>query len=550
MNLFLKMLITGLIFFVPFSFAGTEAWAFSVLQGILLLVVCVLFLSRRVLLFPSLFKAVFAVFFILIVLALVQSCFPRTLLSETVPWYPITLMRLYTLEHASMFVTYLGVVVVTLQVYQSWEDVKQLMWTLVICAACVEICELLFPNGQYISFLTGSSAGWSSVGPFVNRNHAGVFFVMNSLLALGLFFAHQLQYKKLFTREQRASFVVQQICLGLLSVGLMVSAIFTRSRGAMLSLFIGLFAYAFLCIWCVPSQIRRRLKRVFYTLMLLVVSSAWVYTHVDDINEFAHRKSGTSAEIRQMLYRSAGRILEKYPAWGIGIGAMPVVINEYTEYDLHQYIERLHNDWLEITLGVGYLGASLILVALLGFVWRALRRLKHMDTRKQFIFAALLSALLAMCVGSCVDFHFFIPGCALVFFVILGMLNAPTFHHHHIHVWRIGWLGALLLVVIWVAACYIPLQKTRCWRAFVFGQGLKTEGKLTSYERGLSYYPGPHYAVRLGNNYYNTALHNTDPIIKLFYFEQARDLAAEYLEKYPKEKELSRLYIRAWNRLR
>lgn len=548
MNLFLKMLVTGLVFFVPFSFAGTEAWAFTVLQGLLGLTAMSLFFSRRVVLFPSLFKAVFAAFFILTSLALVQSCFPQTLL-EAVPGHPITLMRLYTLEHASLFVTYLGIVVVTAQIYQSWEDVKQLAWTLVICAACVELCALICPHGEYIAFLTGTPANSASVGPFVNRNHAGLFFVMNALVALGFFFTHQLQYKKLFTREQRGAFIVQQVCLGLLSVGLMLAAIFTRSRGAMLSLFIGLFTYAFLCIWAVPSQVRRRLKRIFYTLLLLVVSSAWVYTHVEDINEFAQRPGERFSEARQMIYRSAGRILEEYPLWGIGIGAMPVVINEYTEYDLHQYIERLHNDWLEITLGVGYVGAAFILLMLLWFTVGALRRLKRLETRKQFMFAALLSALLSLCIGSCVDFHFFIPGCALVFFIILGAVLSPTFHHYHMHVWKMGWLGAMVCVVIWGVACYVPLQKTLCWREFIFGRGLKTEAKLASYEKGLSYYPGPHYAVRLGNSYYNAALHSTDPMVKLFYLEQAQDLALSYLEKYPKDKELSHLYMRVYRRL-
>ncbi len=549
MDLFVKIIITSLIFFTPFSFAGTEPWAFSVLQGLLLLAAGVLLFTRRVVVFPSLFKTVFASFGVLIGIALVQSVFPQTLLSDTVPWYPITLMPLYTLEHASLFVTYLGVVLVIIQAYQSLDDVKQLMWTLVICAACVEGCELLFPNGEYISFLTGTQAGAGSVGPFLNRNHAGLFFVMNALLALGLFFTHQLHLKKLVTREQKAAFMVQQVCLGLLSLGLMVAAIFTRSRGAMFALFIGLFGYAFLCVWCVPSQVRKRLKRIFYTLLLLVVSSAWVYTHVQDINEFAHRQSGASEEIRQMLYRSAGRMLDKYPLWGIGLGAMPVTINEYTEFDVHQYIERLHNDWLEIALGLGYVGAALLLGTLGWFLYAALRRLKRVDTRKQFLFASLLAGMLAMGAGCCVDFHLFIPGCALVFFMIVGLIHAPTFHHHHIHVWHCGWLGACLLMAVLGAACYVPLQKTRCWRAFVFGRGLKPQAQLSAYEKGLAYYPSPHYAVRLGTAYYNTALYSQDGVIKLFYFEQAQDLAQAYLEKYPKDKELSRLYLRARRRL-
>ncbi|MBR2082562.1 MAG: O-antigen ligase family protein [Elusimicrobiaceae bacterium] len=549
MDLFLKLVLTLLIFFTPFSFAATEPWAFSVVQGLVLLGTTAVLFSRRTLLFPSLFKSVFGAFLIVIILGLVQSCFAQTLLTETIPAYPITLMRLYTLEHVSLFVTYAAVVLLTFQVYQSFDEVKQLVWTLVLAAACVELCKLLFPNGEYITFLTGLKAGSSSVGPFLNRNHAGVFFVMSALLALGLFFTHQLHYKKLFTRAQKNAFVVQQVCLGLLSLGLMLAAVYTRSRGAMLSLFVGLFGYAFLCIWCVPSQIRRRLKRIFYTLLLLVVSSAWVYTHVEDINEFAQRQNGASAEIRAMMYRSAVRILDQYPVWGIGIGAMPVVINQYTEFDVHQYIERLHNDWLEITLEIGYAGAAMLLIALGWFIAGALRRLKQLDIRKQFLFAALLSALLALCTGSTVDFHFFIPGCALMFFIILGLVQAPTFHHGHIHSWHCGWLGALLLVCLLGAACYVPLQKTRCWRAYVFGHGLKMQAKLASYEQGLSYYPSPRYAVRLGNSYYNMARRSTDPVVQLFYLEQAQDIAKEYLEHYPKDKELSRLYMRARHRL-
>lgn len=544
MGLLLKILVALLVFFTPFSFAATEPWAFSVVQGILILAWTVVLLSRREIFYPSLFKRVFVVFFILISLALVQSLFPQTLL-QPVPWHPITLIRLYTLEHASLFVTYLALVLLIIQVYPSFKEVKQLIWTLILAAAAVEICELLSPDGQYITFLTGVKAGPGSVGPFLNRNHAGMFFVMNALLALGLFFTHQLQLHKSITREQRFNFVVQQICLALLSLGLMTSAVFTRSRGAMLSLLVGLFCYAFLCIWAIPAKLRKRVKGFFYTLVLLILSAAWIYTYVDDINAFAHRQTnGPSEQTRQMFYRSAQRMLDQYPWWGIGIGALPVAITQYTEWNISQYIERLHNDWLEILLGIGYMGAALLAPALLWFAIKILRRLKHLETRKQFLFAALLSALTAMCVGSLVDFHFFIPGCALVFFIILGLTNAPSFHKSQVHSLHLPWIACLALLGILLTAGYIPLQKTRCWRAFVFGHPLKTESKLAYYEKGLPLYPSPRYAVRLANGYYNASLHTTDPLIRLFYQEQAYYLTTDYLEKYPKDKAFSRLYNR------
>ena len=542
MNLFLKILVTTLVFFIPFSFAATEPWAFTVVQGLLMVAWIAILFSRRQIFYPSFFCSVVGVFGILIGLAGVQCLFPQTLL-DTVPAYPITLMRLYTLDHLCLFATYFATVLLIVQIYPSLDEVKQLVWTLVLAAGAVEICELLLPNGEYISFLTGIPANPASVGPFVNRDHAGVFLAMNSLLALGLFFTHSLKYRKIITRKQKYALTVQQICLALLSLGLMIAAVFTRSRGAMLSLLVGLFGYAFLCAWSIPSQMRRRLKGFFYTLILLILSAAWVYTHVEDINEFAQRKSNASAETRAMMYRSAEELLKKYPVWGIGIGAMPVAINQYTEFDVHQYIEHLHNDWLEITLGIGYGGAALLALALGWFIIGALKRLKRLELRKQFLFAALLATLLAMSTGSLVDFHFFIPGCAWVFFCVLGLVNAPTFHKGHVHSLHTPVPLSLVLIALLVSTGYLPLQKTRSWRAFVFGQGLKTEGKLAAYQTGLSFYPAPRQATRLAAAYYAAASHSQDPIVQLYYFEQALQTAQTYLEKYPKEKELSRLYI-------
>lgn len=542
MFLFLKFLVALLIFFTPFSFAATEPWAFSVLQGVLCLAWFLLLSIRRELFFPSACKAVFYVFFVLIGLALVQSCFPQTLL-DTIPFYPITLMRLYTLEHASVFVTYLAVVLLVIQVFPSLKEVKQLLWIMVICAVLVALCALCFPNGEYVAKLTGVTKYGAAIGPFVNRNHAGMFFVLNALVALGLLFTHQLRYKMATGRSQKHTHTLQQISLFLITGGLLVSAVFTRSRGAMLSLLVGLFCYAFLCVWCVPGKLRRRLKGFFYTFILLILSVGWIYTHVDDINEFSHRQTnGVSEQTRKMMYHSARQILNQYPLWGIGIGAMPVILPAYNEWEVHSYIERLHNDWLEITLGIGYMGASLILLGLVWFAWGMFKRLKQLETRKQFLFAAFLSALLSMCTGSIVDFHFFIPGCALVFFVLLGVSLAPTFHKHHVHTVSLPFTVKAIILILLVLSMWIPWQKTCCWRQFFIGSGLKTEAKLAAYEQGLADYPSPRYAARLAKAYYKAGHHDKNMMVKLYYFEKVQQLTGEYLEQYPKDKELTRMY--------
>ena len=548
MLLLLKFLVALLLVFTPFSFAATEPWAFSILQGIVIIILGCLLIVHRTFVYSSLSKPIFWIFVVVIGLALIQSCFPRTLL-DSIPFYPITLMRLYTLEHVSTFVTYLGIVLLTTQLFQSQTEVKQLLWMMLVSAVLVALCSFTFPNGEYVAKLTGVTRFRGAIGPFVNRNHAGMFFVLNSLVAWGLFFTHQLKYSLMLTREQKNAFLIQQGTLAAIAIGLMGAVIFTRSRGAMMSLLVGLFAYSFLCVWCIPYKLKKRLKGFFYTFVLLILSVGWIYTHVDEINEFSHRTSGMSTEIRTMMYRSSGRILKQYPVWGIGIGAMPVVIPSYTEWKVHSYIERLHNDWLEMTLGMGYVGAGLVLLGLLWFWCKALRRLKRLNIRKQFLYASLLSALVAMSAGSVVDFHFFIPGCALVFFCILGLVLTPTFNKHHLHPISMPVVGRILLLAVLVSAAWVPLQKTRCWRAFFMGKGLRTETKIESFERGLRYYPSPRYAARLAFAYYKAGIHAKDPLYKAYYLEVAQQIAQHFLEQYPKDKELSRVYVQAQRRL-
>jgi len=548
MPLFLKFLVALLLVFTPFSFAATEPWAFSVLQGILFVIYLLLLISRHEILYSSVCKPVFYLFFVIIGLSLLQSCFSRTLL-DPVPFYPITLVRLYTLEHASIFATYLGITLLPMQLFPSMQEVKQLLWMMVICAVLVALCALCFPNGEYVAKLTGITQYPGAIGPFINRNHAGMFFALNALGSLGLFFTYQLRCWSISIREQKNTFIIQQTSLAVVTLGLIIATVFTRSRGAMLSLLIGLFAYAFLCFWCIPSKLKKRLKGFFYSFVLLILSIGCIYTYLNDINEFSHRSAGVSVEIRQMIYRSARRILQDYPVWGIGVGAMPVVIPSYTEWDVHQYIERLHNDWLELTLGIGYGGAILVLIGLVWFIWKVLRRLKRLETRKQFLFAALLSALLTMCVGGLVDFHFFIPGCAFVFFSLLGLVLAPTFHKHHIHEIRLPLFVKFVIVILITCSMWIPLQKTLCWRQFFIGNELKTQSKLAAYEQGLNYYPSPRYAARLAFAYYRAGQRDKNFILKLYYMEKAQQIAQDYLEQYPKDKELSKVYVQTRRQL-
>ena len=442
---------------------------------------------------------------------------------------------------ASLLLTYAGVVTLIAQLYVSQDDIKRLLFWVLISTSAVALCAFSLPQGDYIFQLVGRRGG---VGPFLNRNHAAVFFMMGAMVTLGLFFTQGLKAARANFSGQRRTFYAQQGCLFAVFLGLCAACIMTRSRGGMLSLLSALFCYAFLYAYAIPAKLKKRLKNVFMTLVVSVLCMGWITTHIKEINQFAQRDPYATEETRRMLYRTSWKIVKDYPWWGVGIGAMPVVITSYVEWPVNSYIEHLHNDWLEMLIGVGQVGAGVILFGLGWFVWLALRRLKRLEIRKQLLFAALLSALVGMSVGSLVDYHFFIPAEAFLFFVLVGVLGAPTYAKGHIHTVSLSWPVKAAGVGIIGLALYVPVQKTIAWRGFVFGKGLKREAQLALYEKSLRHYPSPHYAIRLGNAYYNASLRAKTSEERQAFRTQAFHLARTYLQRYPKEKELSFLYMR------
>lgn len=539
MNLLLKSGVIFFLFFAAFAFACTTPWAFSILQcgvmGWCVLAAC----TSRYWYVTRPLKWITAIMLFMLGFALLQSCFPSTLL-EQVSWHPITLVRLYTLHTASLFVTYLALVWLTVQVFPSFSDANRALLLVALCGGAVALCAASLPKGAYLFHLAGVRGGF---GPFMNRNHASIFLAMCAVGMLAYFFTSHIQYAKKVMSHQLSSFYIRQCCLAIIFLSLCAGVIFTRSRGGMLALTLGIFTYAFLCCWAIPPQLRKKLKGVFLTLIALGIVSAWVGTHIPQINAFAHRTGGSSEITRKMFYRSTFRVLQEYPYFGVGISTTPLVIPNYFEWPVKKYVNYLHCDWLELLLGMGYLGVIPVLMLLIGLGTVFLKRLKKLETKKQIFYSGLLSILVVMCIGSAVDFDFFIPADAFLFFLVAGLASSPSFFKGHVHLMPMEWQKRLLLTTICLLALWVPLRKTLAWRMAYFGKGLKPEAKIAAYEKAASYYPDPRYGLRLAATYYNAALHSKQTQQRLIFLQRAHQVADTYLQKYPKEKELSRIYM-------
>lgn len=540
MNRLLRILAGGLLFFIVFAFAGAEPWAFSVWQVGILGVASFLLYHQRGVTVSVLLKTVLGTLAFLTGFCVLQASFPTTLLSD-VPWFPSSLMPLFTWEHISLFITYAAVAAAASQLAGRSDTLKQFSLVIGLCGLAVVVCAVCLPDGEYIRLLTGTRGG--GIGPFLNRNHAGVFIAMSAVVWLGYLSASFWDYAQFVGEHRKNQFFLRQFFFILVFISLVVGAVFTRSRGGMLALFTGVFSYAFLGTGFVPDGWKKRLKGLVITLLSLALCSGWIATHTQEINAFARRQSGTSAETRKMLYRAAWNLLEERPLWGIGVGAMPVAITPYLERQIPSYVERLHSDWLELLLGLGFGGFLPVAAGIVCFIMLALRRMARLGRRKKLTFAALLASLSVMSAGSAVDFDLFIPATGGLFFFVLGMACSPSYDKEHTRFCALPLPVVCGFVLLFAASCYLPVQKTMAWRLHLFGKGLLPHRQTAVYAEALAHYPAPRYALYLGNAYLKQS-RSADPAQRAVLRAKAHQVALTYLEKYPKEKELSRLYMR------
>ena len=537
MDLFFKVFFAIQFFFLVFAFAGTVPWAFSIFQGCAFILSAML-VFRRGLLVTAPFKAAAAAFLFLIAYTLIQACFSVTIL-DPVPNFPATLMRLYTLDHAALFTTWFALFIIGANIAGDFKANKTILWAIIIPAIFVTLIHIAAP-GLYLKILIDENGG---IGPFVNRNHGGCFLVMGAILCATLAAVHFASKTRYLLENKKNEFYAKQILFLFLFFFLAFAAVFTRSRGTMLALFTGTFVYfLFLLSFFLKN---RAVKGISFIIVLILFLGGlfFAFKEKGDINAFARRESSRSVDIRKDLYSSALKALKERPLFGTGIGAMPIMITNYTQ-PLGEYIERLHSDPLEILLGVGIIGA-IPLVAFIGlFFFFALKRLKYLSLKKQIFCGGIICALISFCINSAIDFPLFIPACACVVFVLAGMLCGVSFYReNHSRISVKLWLKIIILA-IFCLTFYYTLQKAIAWRYYYFANGFKYEGKIAYYQKALRYYPSPRYALRLGVEYHNKSLDEKLPQEEKSALKaRAHKLAEDWLKKYPRDKELSRLYV-------
>ena len=540
MRTFIKTLFFILLFFLPLSFAGTESWSFFIFQSLITFIFCYLLLTNKYFCISNVSKVITYIFFILIILGIVQSFNQKTVIDE-ISFVPFSLCSFYTIKEISYIFTFFVVFFITTQLFQSYKQTKNLTLIILTASTIVMLLCLFYPKGEYIKFFLGVNFS-GAFGSFVNRNSAGAFLSLSFFVSLAFLLSNIIEYKN--EKKEKNEYIVKISLQTILSILFLFSVIFVRSRGAMLATFISVFFLATLYSIFFTHSTKTRIRNLLITIILFIISSVCIYNNLDIINNYTQRTTnGISEQIRINLYDGAINMLKEYPLTGVGFAAFPVAINKYLTRELTTWTQNLHNDWLELIVGIGFPFGILVILLIFYITLILILRIRNLDRGRRIFFICLCSGALTFCLASFVDFHFHICANAFLFFIILAIITTATFHKEKTKNIRIKAYIKVPFICLSFAVLYFSFNNAMAWKYMVFGENLILEHKISYYEKALNYSKDPRYIQKLIITYYNTYFDkNLDTKKKDEFKQKANSLSKQYLMKYPFDKQISNIY--------
>ena len=243
--------------------------------------------------------------------------------------------------------------------------------------------------------------GGSIFGPYVNRNHyAGI---MELLTPFPLLLALSPRFEPL----QRSLFGFMAVICG-------ASVFMSGSRG-------GSLAFLAQCLFLSLMTLTRRRKHTLQIGILVFIIAVVGAMYWLDASAAMQRWTQVKDELsggRVDITRDAVRMWRERPVLGFGLGSFPHAYPHYRSFYTDRYVNQAHNDYAQLLVETGVLGAGAMMWFIVALYRPAFGRRR--DPRHD-VGAAVRLAALTGCTGilvhSLVDFNLQIPANAAMFYV-------------------------------------------------------------------------------------------------------------------------------------
>lgn len=255
-------------------------------------------------------------------------------------------------------------------------------------------------------------------GTYICPNHLAGFLELVAPLGIAFLFAGRYNY-------------TFKVFLGYGCIVILAGIAVTMSRGGWLAIGAALALFFLLLL-----QKRQYRIPALAALLLLAATTTIVYQKSDKLQNRLQkmREGGSEAFIgtRPAIWKAAWKMWQDNKIWGVGPGHFDYRFPKYRPREIQARPGRVHNDYLNLLVDWGIIGASVAGIGCILLVGGLIQTQKHVNrasrdiganrnsNRSAFLLGALCSAL-ALSVHSFFDFNLHVPANAAVASVILAL---------------------------------------------------------------------------------------------------------------------------------
>ena len=261
-------------------------------------------------------------------------------------------------------------------------------------------------------------------GGFVNRNHLAGFLEITLALGIGLMIGALQETGprswRQFWRDTAQLLLSAKAPLRIFLVVMVIALVMTRSRMGNTAFLSSLLIAGSVALILSRHATRNTVILIASLIAIdLFIIGAWfgVEKTVDRI------RATTQVEIEERVEPTvyAAEMVRDYPLFGSGPGTFYTAFPRYRGSDIKPFYDHAHNDYTEILVESGVIGAALLgSLPLWALVLAVLALSRRRDPLARGFAFAVLMGVCALALHSTVDFNLQIPANALAFVVLLA----------------------------------------------------------------------------------------------------------------------------------
>lgn len=286
-----------------------------------------------------------------------------------------------------------------------------------ILGAIAAMAALLEPRYAGSAY-TLSKSTQTFYGFFVNRNHLATFLNVASMIGVGLFFqllSSQAHRKGIKIAGALVVLIVVVFCC--------VVSLRTASRSGVVSLFIGVLAFAVLSTINDPRHIR--LKAFSVALVVLAIGLLTLgKSTFKRFESVLNPSSLVQTDSRWVTWIAAREMAGSLSYRGAGVGSFETVFPIFKRKVGHRTMTHVENEFLETWVEWGVVGSLILLGASLLFLKNTF--FAPDKSRWDDLYVSAWSSLVVLLFHSAVDFPWHIPSIAFVLILLLSFILSKS----------------------------------------------------------------------------------------------------------------------------